>query len=271
MRIVFIGDVFGRSGREAIQKYLPEIQERLSPDVIIVNGENAANGKGINDKQAEKFIDLGADVITTGNHVWDQRQIIPYIARQPRLLRPINFKADTPGSGAYTLNAKNGKRITVVNVMSRLFMQMIDDPFEAMDVFLSGHKLGKDTDAIFVDFHGEATSEKMALGHHLDGRVTAVVGTHTHIPTADTHIMEKGTAYQSDAGMTGDYDSVIGVRKDIAIHRFVKDIPGEKAMPANGNATLCGCLVVSNDTNGKALSIEPLRTGGKLQEVWPQS
>lgn len=270
MRIVFIGDIFGRSGREALEKYMPRIQEDLKPDVVIVNGENAANGAGITEKICKQFYEYGVDVITTGNHVWDQREIIPYIARDKSLLRPINYPEGAPGKGVYKHRLKDGRTITVVNAMARLFMDAIDDPFKGIRDVLANEKLGKTSDAIFVDFHGETTAEKMAFAHHIDGKVTAIVGTHTHVPTADAHIMDKGTAYQTDAGMTGDYDSVIGMNKDIAMQRFVKKMPGERMRPANGKATLCGCLVISNDKTGKAKSIEPIRLGGILPEAMPE-
>ena len=270
MRIVFIGDIFGRSGREALEKYLPKIRAELKPDIVIVNGENAANGAGITEKICKQFYEYGVDVITTGNHVWDQREIIPYIARDKTLLRPINFPHGTPGYGTYKFKLTDGRTILVVNAMARLFMDPLDDPFKAMRDVLEKEKLGKTCDAIFVDFHGETTSEKMSLAHHLDGRITALVGTHTHIPTADCHVLENGTAYQTDAGMTGDFDSVIGVQKEIAMHRFVKKMPGERMRPAKGKATLCGCFIVSNDKTGKAQSIEPIRLGGILHQTMPE-
>ena len=269
MRILFIGDVMGRSGREALQKYLPELQKDLEPDVVIVNGENAANGAGITQKICKEFYEWGVDCITTGNHVWDQREILAYITKDKKLLRPINYPKGTPGQGIlkYTLN--DGRTITIVNAMGRLFMDSLDDPFKALRDVLLEEQLGKTTQAIFVDFHAETTSEKMSLGHHLDGKVSAVIGTHTHVPTADAHVLAGGTAYMSDAGMTGDYDSVIGVEKEIAMHRFVKKTPGERMRPAKGNGTVCGALVITNDNTGLAKSIEPLRLGGVLAEQKP--
>ena len=269
MRIVFIGDIMGRSGREALEKHLPQLREELKPDIIIVNGENATNGRGINIKACKQFYDWGVDCITTGNHIWDQREIIPHIAKDKKLLRPFNFPPGTPGSGVYKHRLNDGRTITVVNAMARLFMDAIDDPFQAINTLLSEEKLGHTTDAIFVDFHGETTSEKLSFAHYIDGKVTAVIGTHTHIPTADAHILENGTAYQSDAGMTGDYNSVIGVEKEMAMQRFVKKMPGEHFRPASGEATLCGCLIVSNDKTGKAVSIAPIRLGGILPGVMP--
>jgi 2',3'-cyclic-nucleotide 2'-phosphodiesterase len=270
MKILFIGDVMGRSGREALEKYLPEIRKRLLPDVVIVNGENAASGAGITDKICTEFYSWGVDVITTGNHVWDKREVIPYIARDKKLLRPVNFPPGTPGAGFVRHQLEDGQTITVINAMGRLFMDTLDDPFQALEKILRDEKLGLNTQAIFVDFHAETTSEKMAFAHVLDGRVSGVVGTHTHIPTADAHILPAGTAYMTDAGMTGDYNSVIGVEKEIAIARFVKKMPGEKMRPASGLGTLCGCLIVTN-TRGLAVSIQPLRLGGVLPEIWPLS
>lgn len=263
MKIAFIGDIMGRSGREALEKHLPEIRNTHNPDIIIVNGENSANGAGITQKICEEFYGWGVDVITTGNHVWDQREILAYIGRDKKLLRPHNFPAGTVGSGVVTTEAANGEKITVINLMARLFMDPLDDPFQVMENILKEYRLGQNTDAIFVDFHGEATSEKMSFGHHFDGRITAIIGTHTHIPTADTHIMTNGTAYQSDAGMTGDYDSVIGVEKSIAIHRFIKKTPGERMRPAKGEGTLCGAIIETK-ANGLAKSITPIKLGGIL-------
>ncbi|MGB0719526.1 MAG: TIGR00282 family metallophosphoesterase [Bdellovibrionales bacterium] len=264
MKILFIGDIMGRSGREALEKYLPALQAEHQPDITIVNGENAANGKGITEKICKQFYEWGVDVITTGNHVWDQREIIPYIARDPNLLRPINFPPGTPGNGSLKLTLNNGHKILIINAMGRLFMDNLDDPFRAVKTLLETQRLGQDVDAIFIDFHAETTSEKMSFGHYFDGQISAVIGTHTHIPTADAHIMENGTAYQTDAGMTGDYNSVIGVRKDIAIHRFVKKTPGEKMIPANGTATLCGAIIETNDNTGLATAITPIRKGGVI-------
>ncbi|MEZ5813423.1 MAG: TIGR00282 family metallophosphoesterase [Alphaproteobacteria bacterium] len=269
MRILFIGDIFGRSGREALQKHLPRLREDLTPDVIIVNGENATNGRGINIKHCKEFYEWGVDCITTGNHVWDQREIIPHIARDEKLLRPVNFPEGTPGRGIYKHRLPDGRTITIINAMARLFMDAMDDPFRIVGDLLKNEKLGQATDAIFIDFHGETTSEKMSFAHYVDGKATGVVGTHTHIPTADAHILEKGTAYQTDAGMTGDYNSVIGVEKEMATQRFIKKMPGERFLPANGEATLCGCLIVSDDKTGLARSIDPIRLGGILPECMP--
>jgi metallophosphoesterase (TIGR00282 family) len=270
MRILFIGDIMGRSGREALEKYLPVLKQKLKPEVVIVNGENAASGAGITDKICKQFYDWGADVITTGNHVWDQREIIQYIGRDPKLLRPINYPEGSPGAGVYKHTLEDGRTITVINAMATLFMNpQLDDPFLAVRKVLEKEKLSKTTNAIFVDFHGETTSEKMSFGHHFDGQISAVIGTHTHVPTADAHILPGGTAYMTDAGMTGDYNSVIGVEKEIAIHRFVKRMPGEKMKPASGPGMLSGCLIITADKTGKAQRIEPVRMGAVLSETLP--
>ena len=261
----------GRSGREALEEHLPKVRAALDPDVVIVNGENAANGAGITEKICLQLYEAGVDCITLGNHTWDQREIIPYIARDPKLIRPINYPQGTPGNGAYIFQIADGSKILIVNAMARLFMDPLDDPFAALDGLLKSHKLGRDVAAIFVDFHGETTSEKMSLGHHLDGRVSAVIGTHTHVPTADHHIMAGGTAFMADAGMSGDFDSVIGVRKDIGIHRFVKKMPGERMTPAKGDGTMCGVYIETSDKTGLAKTIQPIRLGGLLSQAMPEA
>lgn len=259
----------GRAGREALEKYLPKLKNDLRTDVIIINGENAAHGRGITGKHCQQFYDLGADCITTGNHVWDQREIIAYIARDPKLLRPANFPQNAPGQGASLITAQNGQKILVVNLMARLYMDPLDDPFQAMENILIDYKLGQNCDAIFVDFHGEATSEKMAFAHAFDGRISGTIGTHTHVPTADAHVLPGGTAYMSDAGMTGDYDSVIGIRKDLSVQRFKTKMPGDHFIPASENMTLCGALIVTDDNTGKAKQIAPVRVGDTLANTIP--
>lgn len=267
MKILFIGDVVARSGREALAKNLPAIKSELSPDVIIVNGENAAHGIGINDKICHEFFDLGVDVITLGNHSWDQREVIPYIQREPRLIRPLNYPAGTPGNGSVVYSMRNGQKILVINAMARLFMDPMDDPFAAVAQLVEKHPMGRSVQAIFVDFHGEASSEKMALAHYLDGKVSAVVGTHTHIPTADAQIFNKGTAYQTDAGMTGDYNSVIGMKTEVPIQRFTRKFSIEKLSPAEGEGCVCGVLVETDDKTGLAKSIRPVRRGARLSNA----
>tara|TARA_R110001592_G_scaffold16881_8_gene71565 strand:- start:31719 stop:32537 length:819 start_codon:yes stop_codon:yes gene_type:complete len=270
MRILFIGDIMGRAGREALEKYLPKLKTDLNVDVAIINGENAAHGRGITEKFCNQFYEWGADIITTGNHVWDQREILKYITRDPKLLRPANFpKPATPGNGFYLHELLDGRKILVVNMMCRLFMDPLDDPFACMEDILSEYKIGLNCNAIFVDLHGEATSEKMAFGQHFAGRISGVVGTHTHVPTADAHIMNGGTAYMTDAGMTGDYDSVIGIKKETAITKFTRKLPGEHFIPASENMTLCGVLIVTSDNTGKGQAIAPVRIGDTLHETMP--
>jgi metallophosphoesterase (TIGR00282 family) len=266
MRILFFGDIMGRSGRDGLAKHLPDLKSRLKPDVIIVNGENAAAGFGITDKIAQDFYALGVDCITTGNHIWKQKELVGTIDRDPKLLRPLNYPDGTPGKGAYLHKLSDGRKILIANVMARVFMDpVLDDPFVVAEKLVAQHRLGTAVQAIFVDFHGEATSEKMAFGHVFDGRVSAVVGTHTHIPTADDQILPKGTAYLTDAGMCGDFDSVIGMKKELAIWKFTRKIPGERMAPAEGEATVCGALIVTDDTTGLATSIDTFRVGGRLK------
>ena len=270
MRVLFLGDVVGHSGRTAIIKKLPELKETLQPDFVVVNAENAAGGFGITPAICDRLFEAGADVLTTGNHVWDQREIIPHIDHEPRLLRPLNFPPGTPGQGAGLFETRDGRRVQVINAMLRLFMDPLDDPFATVAQLLDDSPLGSPADFILVDLHGEATSEKMAFAHHFDGRVSAIIGTHTHIPTADTVILTSGTAYQSDAGMCGDYDSVIGLRKDMAVDRFITKMPGaRRPEAAGGEATICGVLVTSDDRTGLATGIEPLRSGGVLSPAMP--
>jgi hypothetical protein len=269
MRLAFIGDVVGRRGREVVQENLPRLKARLGLDFIVLNGENAAGGFGITPRIAAEFHDAGVDCITTGNHVWDQREIIGYLEADRRILRPANFPEGTPGRGVTVLPAPGGRQVMVLNVMARLFMDPLDDPFAAVDRLLADIALPRDVDAVILDFHGEASSEKMAMGHYLDGRVTLVVGTHTHVPSADLQILPGGTAYQTDAGMCGDFDSVIGMKKDAAIHRFIRKMPGERLSPAEGPATLCGLVVETDDRTGLAVRVEPLRLGGRLAPAIP--
>ncbi len=267
MKILFIGDVVARSGRDALETYLPEVRRAHNPDVVIVNGENAAHGIGINEKICREMFDMGVDVITLGNHSWDQREVIPYIAREPRLIRPLNYPDGTPGGGHIVYETKSGQKILIINAMARLFMDPLDDPFAQVNALITAHPLGRSVQAIFLDFHGEASSEKMAMAHYLDGRVSAVVGTHTHIPTADGQILPKGTAYQTDAGMTGDYNSVIGMKIDTPIMRFTRKFSLEKLSPAEGQGTMCGVLVETDDKTGLAISINPVRKGPRLHST----
>jgi 2',3'-cyclic-nucleotide 2'-phosphodiesterase len=268
MRILFCGDIVGRTGRQAILLNAPRLRRELALDFVIVNGENAAHGFGLTAEICAELYRAGTDVITSGNHIWAKREIIPYIAGDPRLLRPVNFPPGTPGNGHGIYPLPDGRAILVVNAMGRIFMDAIDDPFRAVDALLKAHPLGS-VAAILVDFHAEATSEKMAMGHFCDGRASAVVGSHTHVPTADHRILAKGTAYQTDTGMCGDYDSVIGMQKDGIIERFVTKMPGERMTVSEGDATLCGVVIETDDRSGLATSIAPLRIGGKLTPVSP--
>lgn len=266
MRILFFGDVMGRSGRDGLAKYMPDLKTRLKPDVVIANVENAAAGFGVTVKMAQEFYALGIDCLTTGNHIWGQRELVSAIDSEPRLLRPLNFPEGTPGRGFYLHSLPGGRKILIVNVMARLFMEpVLDDPFATAEKLIAQHRLGQTVQAVFVDFHGEASSEKMAFGHVFDGRISGMVGTHTHIPTADAQVLPKGTAYMTDAGMCGDYDSVIGMKKELAIWKFTRKIPGERLSPAEGEATVCGALIVTDDATGLAQSIEPVRAGGRLK------
>ncbi len=273
MRILICGDVVGKSGRDAVHVHLPGAIERLDVDFTVVNGENAAHGYGITRKICDGFFDIGVDVITTGNHVWKQKEIISWIDEEPRVLRPLNFPEGTPGRGTGAFVAKNGQRIVVLHPMGRQYMEPSDDPFAAVDNALRNYRLGNaaggNMDAAIVDIHAEATSEKMAMAHYLDGKVSVVVGTHTHIPTADAQVLPRGTAFQSDLGMCGDYNSVIGMKKEAAIERFTTRMPAGRLEPGEGEGTLCGVLVETNDHNGHAERIDPIRLGGRLKEIWP--
>ena len=265
MRILFLGDVVGRSAREAVIKAIPEIRRNFSIDFVIVNGENAAGGFGITEKICEDFFSSGIDCITTGNHVWDQKELFDYIKNENRLLRPINYPEETPGKGFEIFPNQLG-RVLVVNVMGRLFMESLDDPFNAIEKVLDENPLGITCDAIVIDIHAETTSEKTAMGHFCDGRVSLVVGTHTHIPTADYQILPYGTGYQTDAGMCGDYDSVIGMEKTEPIRRFVEKTPGGRFNPAQGSPTLCG-VIIETSPDGLSETIEPFRLGGILSQT----
>src|SRR5437588_3538711 len=239
-------------------------------DFVAINGENSAGGFGITEAIYQEFVDAGVDVITGGNHSWDQKEALVFIERAPQLLRPINYPAGTPGRGAALIDAKNGARVLVVNAMGRIFMDPLDDPFAAVERELAACPLKQAADAIIIDIHGEATSEKQAMGHFCDGRASLVVGTHTHAPTADHQILPCGTAFISDVGMTGDYDSVIGMDKDEPLSRFLRKIPGTRFEPALGQATLCALAVETDDTTGLARRIGAVRLAGRLEEARPK-
>lgn len=266
---MFLGDLVGRTGRSAVIERLPGLVEANQLDFVVVNGENAAAGFGITEAILRDVLDAGADVVTTGNHVWDQRDTLVYIERQDRLLRPVNYPTGTPGRGAHLFTARNGAQVMVANVMGRVFMDAMDDPFAAIDRVVNDCPLGDVADAIIVDMHAEATSEKQAMGHFLDGRVSLVVGTHTHVPTADHQILEQGTAYMSDAGMCGSYDSVLGMDKEEPVNRFQRKIPGSRFAPASGIATICGVAIETDERTGLAERIAPVRIGGLLEPVLP--
>ncbi|MGQ0456231.1 MAG: TIGR00282 family metallophosphoesterase [Hyphomicrobium sp.] len=269
MRLLFLGDIVGRPGRTAVCEALPGLISKYALDLVVINGENAAGGFGITEAILNELLDAGADCITLGNHAFDQKETLVYIERQDRLIRPLNFPKGTPGKGATIVRAKNGADVLVVNAMGRVFMTELDCPFRALDAEFTACKLKHGADAIFVDFHAEATSEKQALGHFLDGRVSAVVGTHTHTPTSDYRVLPGGTAYMSDAGMCGDYHSVLGMDLDEPINRFLTRIPRERFEPATGPGSLSGLAIEIDDSTGLATRIAPLRSGPHLEAAAP--
>ena len=272
MRILFLGDLVGRSGRDAVTEALPGLRRDLALDLVVVNAENASHGFGLAPEMARALLSAGADAITLGNHSWDRREIIPYIETEPRLLRPLNYPPGTPGRGAQVIEMRDGRRVLVMNAMGRLFMDALDDPFRGVQAAIAAHRmgLGGTVSAILLDFHAEASSEKLAMGHSFDGKVSLVVGTHTHIPSADHQILPGGTAYMTDAGMCGDYDSVIGMEKGGASLRFWKKVPGERLAPAEGEATISGLFVETDDATGLARNVAPLRMGGRLSQAMPE-
>jgi len=268
MKILFLGDVLGPSGCKSVQRYLPQIKKKNKIDFVIANGENAADsGVGITEKITEDLYNVGVDVITSGNHIWDQKETIEHIAREKRLLRPENFIEGTPGSGFETFIAPSGEKIAVLNLMGNIFMKKCEDVFRTAEKIFNKFKLKKDADFIVVDFHGEITSEKMAMGHYLDGKATLVVGTHTHVPTSDCRILEHGTAYQSDTGMCGDYNSVIGMNKENSLKKFFNNKEAKKHFPSLGEATLSGIIVDGDLNTGLAKSAKQFLFGGVLKEV----
>lgn len=266
MKILFLGDIVGRAAREAVLDELPSLRRDMNLDFVVANGENAAGGFGITEAIADNLFDAGVDVITLGNHAWDQRETLTHIDREPRLLRPANFPAHTPGKGAGLFTTAGGAQVLVVTVQGRLFMETLDDPFAAVERELAACPLADANDAVIVEIHGEASSEKMAMGHFCDGRASLVVGTHTHVPTADAQIFDGGTAYQTDVGMCGDYDSVIGMEKEEPMRRFLTRMRGGHFTPAMGPVTLCG-IVVETGPDGLAVSARPFRHGGRLEQT----
>ena len=264
MKILFLGDVMGRSGRHSLRDHLPQAIIDNNIDFVIANGENAAGGFGITESICNELYSYGVNVITTGNHLWDQKEITNYIDKDQNLLKPYNFAEGSPGLGFNIYELANKEKIAVINIMGNLFMRSCDNAFFKIEEVLQKIDVN-DLSFIFVDFHAEASSEKMAMGHHLDGRVTAVVGTHTHVPTADANIMEHGTAYQTDAGMCGDYDSVIGTKKKEFVRKFAtQDTERKRVPPADGIGTLCGVIIESQDSNFLAKNIQSIRIGGKI-------
>jgi metallophosphoesterase (TIGR00282 family) len=268
VRLLFLGDVVGRVGRQVVLQHLPRLREAWALDFVVVNGENAAGGFGITEAIYEEFLEAGADAVTLGNHSFDQREALVFIERAPRLIRPANYPVGTPGRGAALIEARNGAQVLVVNMMGRIFMDPLDDPFAAIDRELDAAPLGMVADAVIVDFHAETTSEKQAFGHWCDGRASLVVGTHTHVPTADHRILPGGTAYLTDVGMCGSYEGVIGMDKEEPLRRFTRRIGSGRFEPATGEGTLSG-LAVETDATGHAVRIAPVRLGGVLEDVQP--
>ncbi len=269
MRILFVGDVVGRSGRTIVTERLPGLIRDWRLDLVVVNGENAAGGFGITEAIYRELTDAGADAITLGNHAWDQKEALVFIERAPRLIRPVNYPAGTPGRGAALCEAKSGERVLVVNAMGRIFMDPLDDPFAAIERELTACPLRTGADAIVVDMHAETTSEKQSMGFFCDGRASLVAGTHTHAPTADLHILPGGTAFISDVGMTGDYDSVIGMTKEEPLLRFTRRISSARFEAASGPATLCGVAVETDPATGLAARVGAVRLGGCLDQAAP--
>ncbi|MEW9808662.1 TIGR00282 family metallophosphoesterase [Mesorhizobium marinum] len=270
MRLLFLGDMVGKSGRTAVWEQLPGLISDFRLDFVVVNGENAAGGFGITEEIFQTTLSAGADVVTTGNHVWDQREALTFAAREDRFLRPANYPRGTPGRGSGVYVARNGARVLVANIMGRIFMHPeLDDPFIAGERELAACPLGDQVDAAVIDFHAEATSEKMCFGHFVDGRASLVVGTHTHQPTADHQILNGGTAYISDAGMCGDYDSSLGMDKEEPLNRFLSKVPKGRFEAATGPATLCGVAVEISDRTGLAEKVAPFRRGPRLEEAVP--
>ena len=266
MRVLFLGDIVGRIARNEVIKQLPGLRDELALDFVVVNCENAAGGFGITPKICEALFAAGADVLTTGNHVWDQKEIMNFIEKEKRLLRPKNLIEPAPGKGFEIFTTKENLKVGVLNLMGNVFMKKCEDVFETSKKFLDNNRLKEDYDFLIIDFHGEITSEKNAIGHFFDGKATLVVGTHTHIPTNDTRILNYGTGYQTDAGMCGDYDSVIGMNKDNSLNRFMKK-NSVKHFPANGNATLSGVIVDCDIDTGLARKIENYIFGDQLKNT----
>ena len=270
MKILFLGDVMGRAGRTAIVNHLPRLRTAWKLDFVVVNGENATSGMGLSADHAKLLLDAGADVVTLGDHAFDQKDMLSFIEQEPRIIRPLNFAKSAPGRGVYIASDARGRRVLVTQVLGQVFMKRpFDDPFSAADQVLRAHPLGGLVNASLIDIHCEATSEKMGMGHFCDGRASVVVGTHTHIPTADAMILPGGTAYLSDGGMCGDYHSVIGMKKDEPMRRFITGMAKERFEPAMGEVTVSGLYIETDDRTGKATRVEMVRQGGRLAAAGP--
>jgi metallophosphoesterase (TIGR00282 family) len=270
MKILFLGDVLGRAGRTAIKTHLPRLRKEWALDFVVVNGENASNGMGLSGEHAKLIFEAGADCVTLGDHAFDQKDMLQNIECDTRVIRPVNYAKTAPGRGARIFSAPGGRKVMVVQVLGQIFMKRpFDDPFSAVDQILRTHPLGAQINATIVDVHAEATSEKMGLGHWMDGKASLVVGTHTHVPTGDAQILPNGTAYLTDAGMCGDYNSVIGMEKAEPLRRFVTGMQKNRFTPAEGEATLSGVYVETDDKTGKATRICMVRQGGRLQSSGP--
>lgn len=270
MKMLFLGDVMGRAGRAAITEMLPSLRANWGLDFVVVNGENASQGAGLTGEHAKAIFVAGADCVTLGDHAFDQKDMLQAIEADPRLIRPINFSKVAPGRGVKIFEATQGRRVLVAQILGQVFMKRpFDDPFSAIETVLKTHRLGATVQAAIIDIHAEATSEKMAMGHWCDGQASLVVGTHTHVPTGDAMILPKGTAYLTDAGMCGDYDSVIGMEKLEPLRRFITGMSSSRFEPANGPATLCGVYVETDDKTGLATKVRMIRQGGRLEQACP--
>ena len=270
MKLLFLGDVMGRAGRAAVSQHLPRLRADWKLDFVVVNGENATSGAGLSADHARLLLDAGADVVTLGDHAFDQKDMMGFIETEPRVLRPLNFAKAAPGTGARVFADARGRKVLVAQVLGQVFMKRpFDDPFSAIDAVLRQYPMGGQVQASLIDVHCEATSEKMAMGHFCDGRASVVVGTHTHVPTADVMILSGGTAFQSDAGMCGDYNSVIGMDKAEPLRRFITGMPKARFTPAAEEATLCGLYVETDDRTGRATRVEMVRQGGRLAPAGP--
>lgn len=270
MRVLFLGDVVGKAGRDAISERLPGIITQYGFDFVVINGENASHGRGLTEPHFNDLKAAGADAVTLGDHAFDQRDTLSYIVREPTLIRPLNMAPGAPGRGANLIEGRNGHRVLVINALGRVFMGPIDDPFRAVEAAVAACPLSEQADAIVVDFHTEATSEIQGMGFFLDGKVSLVVGTHTHIPTADYRVLKGGTALMADAGMCGDFDSIIGVDQEEPLNRFLTGISQGRFTPAEGEATLCGVAFETDAKTGLVTKLSPVRIGGTLAQALPE-